>query len=82
MRSPHGLEQEQQRPTVLGIKHVLFFREPPRAALKKLGSFALFHVQTARVAGVDPAPSLPHGIAALPCFFAEPAPVRGQAQLQ
>jgi hypothetical protein len=35
------------------IKHVLFFREPLRAALKKVGGLAFFHLQTARVAGVE-----------------------------
>jgi len=49
----HSLEDEQQRPTVLGIKHVLFFCEPLSAALKEVGCFAFVHLQAARVTSVE-----------------------------
>ncbi|WP_409334810.1 hypothetical protein [Bradyrhizobium neotropicale] len=51
--SIHGLEDEQQRPAILRIQHVLFFREPLSAALKEVGGFTLVHLQAPRITGIE-----------------------------
>jgi hypothetical protein len=43
----HRLEDEQQGPAVLGVDHVLFFRQPLSAALEEFGSLAF--VKIARI---------------------------------
>jgi hypothetical protein len=48
----HCLEEEQQRPAILGVKHILLIREPFGTALEEFGGLALVHLQTAGVAGV------------------------------
>src|SRR5262249_31152926 len=49
----HSLEDDQQRPAILGIEHVLLFGEPLSTALKELGSVALVHLQAERVTGLE-----------------------------
>src|SRR5215469_276857 len=48
----HRLENQQQRPAILGIKHVLLLCEPLGTALKEFGRLALAHLQSAGVAGI------------------------------
>src|SRR5262247_741958 len=50
-RCIHRLEDEQQRPAILGIKHLLLLREPLDASSKEFGRLALVH-QPAGVAGI------------------------------
>ena len=49
----HGLENEQQRPAILGVEHILLLREPLGSALQEPGRLALVQLETARVAGVE-----------------------------
>ena len=49
----HRLEDEQQRPAVLGVEHVLLFREPLGAARKQLGRLALAQLEAARIPGIE-----------------------------
>src|SRR5262245_49033470 len=48
----HRLEDEQQRPPVLGVKHVLLLCEPLCASLKEFGRLALLQLQPTGVARI------------------------------
>ena len=48
----HRLEDERQRPAILGVKHILLLCEPWRAALEEFGRLALVQLEAAGVAGV------------------------------
>ena len=52
-RSVHSLENEQQRPAILRVEHLLLGCEPLGSALKELGRLAFLHLETARVARVE-----------------------------
>jgi hypothetical protein len=47
----HRLEDEQQRPAILGVKHILLLCEPLGAALEEFGRLALVQLEAAGVAG-------------------------------
>src|SRR6516162_9579187 len=49
----HRLEDEQQRPAILGVKHILLLREPLGAALEEFGRLALVQLEAAGVAGIE-----------------------------
>ena len=49
----HRLEDQQQRPAILGVEHVLLFRQPRGAALEELRRLALVHLQAAGVARIE-----------------------------
>ncbi len=49
----HGLENEQQRPAILGVEDVLLLREPLGSALEELGGLAFLQLQTASVPRVE-----------------------------
>ena len=49
----HRLKHEQQRPAVLGVEHVLLFREPLDAAGEQLGRLALAQLETAGVSRIN-----------------------------
>src|SRR5215469_16543181 len=48
----HGLEDEQQRPSILGVKHVLLLGQPLSTLLKEFGRLALPHLQPAGFGGI------------------------------
>src|SRR5262249_10280312 len=48
----HRLKHEQQRPTVLGVEHLLLLREPLGASGEELGGLALAQVEATRVSRV------------------------------
>src|SRR5262249_18441052 len=49
----HRLKDEQQRPAVLGVEHVLLFGEPLDAAREQISCLALAQLKTARVTRID-----------------------------
>jgi hypothetical protein len=49
----HRLENEQQRPGVLGVEHALLFREPLGPTLEEFGRLALVELQAAGIARVE-----------------------------
>ena len=49
----HRLEDQQQGPAVLGVEHVLLFRQPRGAALEELRSLALVQLQAAGVTRIE-----------------------------
>jgi hypothetical protein len=49
----HRLKDEQQGPAVLGVEHLLLFREPRNAALEELRCVALVQIQATGVAGIE-----------------------------
>ena len=49
----HRLEDQQQGPAVLGVKHVLLFRQPRNAALEEVRGVALVQLQAAGVARIE-----------------------------
>src|SRR5215469_11306551 len=49
----HRLEDEQQRPALLGVEHLLLLCEPHGAALQQVGRFALVHPQATCVAWIE-----------------------------
>src|SRR5262249_16682119 len=53
----HRLEDEQQRPAVLRIEHLLLLGEPLGSASQEVGRLALLQLQAKGIAGVD-APQL------------------------
>ena len=52
-RRVHCLEDEQQRPGILGVENVLLHCEPFRTALKELRRLLLVHLEPACVAGIE-----------------------------
>jgi hypothetical protein len=61
-RRVHSLEDEQQRPAILGVENVLLLREPFGSALKKLARLAFIQLEAARVAGGHSPMSLPNSL--------------------
>jgi len=51
-RRVHRLEDEQQRPGILGVENVLLHCEPFRTAFKKLRRLLLIHLEPAGVARI------------------------------
>ncbi len=49
----HRLKHEQQRPAVLGVEHVLLFREPLGAAREQLGRLALAQLEAAGISRIE-----------------------------
>ena len=49
----HRLEDQQQGPAVLGVKHVLLFRQPRNAALEEFRGVALVQLQAAGVPRIE-----------------------------
>src|SRR5262249_4054680 len=49
----HRLEDEQQRPAVLRVEHLLLLCEPLGPAPRKVGRLALLHLQAKGIARVD-----------------------------
>jgi hypothetical protein len=47
------LEDEQQGPAVLGVEHILLFRQPCNAALEELRGLALVQLQATGVARIE-----------------------------
>src|SRR6516165_11209985 len=52
-RCIHRLEHEQQRPAILGVKHVLLLCEPLGTALQEFSRLTLAHRQATGVAGIE-----------------------------
>jgi hypothetical protein len=52
-RRVHRLKHEQQRPTVLGVEHLLLLREPLGASGAQLCGLALVQLKAARVSRVE-----------------------------
>ena len=52
-RRVHRLKDQEQRPTVLRVKHVLFCREPLGPALQEISRVALVHFQPAGVSRIE-----------------------------
>jgi len=49
----HRLEDEQQRPAVLGVKQLLFLRQPFGTTFEELGGFAFVDLQSAGIGGIE-----------------------------
>src|SRR5262249_41171858 len=49
----HRLKHKQQRPTILGVEHVLLLCEPPGSALQEVGCLGLIQPQTTCVARIE-----------------------------
>jgi hypothetical protein len=47
------LEHQQQRPAILGVEHVLLFREPLGAAREQLGRLALAQLEAAGISRIE-----------------------------
>ena len=49
----HRLKDDQQRPAILGVEHVLLLGEPLGTAMEELNRVGLVHLQTARIDRIE-----------------------------